>query len=160
MLAYKILVNGKGPYSHHKWTTEWMPDVGEPIHCVSGYYGIAKENIAEWAREICFEMDSDPSEDALKFLELWVVELEGVVDFGDKVAGSTARLVHSLGTMDTMMRESKGVYALQCKCTPTCGLYTTTFDSCDHVYFGDKVEKCGYLHFDVPEIESWMLEKH
>jgi hypothetical protein len=153
MLVYKILVNGRGPYSKYTWSKEWMPDVGTPQHCKTGYYGLRKNEIEEWAEDIMWM----GTKLLLSGMQLWVVELGGTIeDFHNKVAGSTARLVRQLGTLDQFRVVSEFKEFLPCKCgEESCDILIATYTKCDHSHFinkRDRIKPCQKLHFEVPDV--------
>jgi hypothetical protein len=159
MLMYKILVKGKGPYSGHRWSEEWMPDVGSPIHCRTGYYGIRAKDVEYWVTDILtFQFLSDDVK--LSTLELWIVELGGtIVDYGDKVAGSTARLVRNVGMLDQFTGGSHPIEKIEpCSCnSPYCTYQQVQYTCGNTTVINRRVkpsERCQQRHFNFPELDN------
>jgi hypothetical protein len=157
---YKILYQDVfGPFSNAPWDTsgEWMPDVGVPIHCESGYYGVQKKEIEYWLVGI-----SSGYRDRAKFYSLYEIELDGMIrEWGDKIAGSTARVVRRLGNIEEFLKRPKikevklwgdfklwGEYKFV---TYTCGHYRTFAPN-------DTIEDtCLSIHIDlnkIPELSN------
>jgi hypothetical protein len=158
MLVYKLLFRGHdgkmlGPISIKEWDTsgEWMPDVGRPVHCISGYYGLDRKQLERY-----MDMGCDASRHPDEY-DLYIIEIEGEVNYSDKYAGSRARIVKHLGPITEFLRECKLLQTFPCGCMPECNFLTYYFDCGNYVYMERGQTRCDRIHFDIdkiPELNS------
>jgi hypothetical protein len=150
---YKILYREVfGPFSCAVWDTSgtWMPDVGEPVICRTGYYGVPKSHLHYWMNGIC-----GGYRDQAKFYTLYEIELGGQIkEWPDKSAGSTARIVRRLGNMEEFLESPELIRVVGMP-------YRLATYSCGHEYTVSSLEPakkvCPYIHLNknkIPDLEG------